>query len=201
MLGPICKYSPMPPSSVMAALKKLNLGVEYAELEENEQVPAIDALWRKRSKQTEMAVRSNHHEVHLNIEGRQCLKYQFHEGIIEQDGHIIYKHCRPLRANLYFKYIMKKIVTVEAVDVSPEGKFVCSVIGSLTGEEVASLELTPTKTIAWAKTDIEHFMQRNRLLIGHTVLEIQNFSTHSPNTKLKNVIQPPQRDAKRLKFT
>ena len=198
MLGPICKYSPMPKLNVDAALR--DLGVEYAELEGGLEVPAIDALWRKASKQCEMAVRTNHFDVMVWQAAKQSLKYLYKKGTVEADGYCIYRHCRSMHPDLYFRYIGKKYVSVDVVGLTEEGQLECKIMGCLSGEELCTIVLSPRQTIAFARKEIHDLLLRNLKVIGMTVLEIVTFQGHCGHAKLKTAVQPPEQAPKRLKF-
>lgn len=200
MFGPICKYSPMPPSTKTKEAKQRSLGVEYAPILDDEEHPGEVAQWFKASKQLEMGVRSNRNEVHVQVGRGQSYKYHYKAGTIEQDGFCRYSHCRRSQPDLYFKYIMKKAVLLEHVELTSDLKFRCRIVGALSGQEIASVELSPRKTVAAAKAHIEEFMRENDLLVGQTVLHVQNFADVGHSAKLKTVMQPPQSAGKRLKF-
>ena len=199
MFGPICKYSPMTPSAKKAMAQQRSLGVEYAPLNPGEQHPDENACWYKASKQLEMSARSNTHQVHVACGQGQALKYVYKSGTIEQDGFCVYSHCRNKAPDLYFKYINKKLVVLEQVEVTADNKLRCKIVGALSGEEICPVELSPRKTVAHAKKHIEQLMRDNDLVIGQSVIEVQNFADVHPSVKLKTVLSSPQSAGKRLK--
>jgi hypothetical protein len=179
------------------------LGTEFAELEGGLEVPAIDAPWRKCSKQAEMAVACCHPEVPIHQSGMNTLKYLYKSGTMESDGFVIYKHCRGHHPDLFFRFISMKVVIVSCVGLTEEGQYRCKVTSALSGDLIMEHIISPKRTLALCKTEIHELMHRALLIIGQTVLEIQNFNGHAPNTKLKKVLQPPvdtEPKQKRLKF-
>ena len=196
MLGPICRYSAMAP-------KEASKPIQFCGLEDGEEEPNPDAEWFRASKQLEMGVRCGSGEVMVYVQGQQSLKYRYHKGIVEQDGYAVYKHCNLKHPDIWFEYVGTKVVGLQANGLDADGKWKCAVVSQVSGEVViADIVLSPAKTIAFARGQIEDRMKEEGLLPKKSILKILDFEGYSTQSKLKNCGLKPSMEAcaKRMKL-